>query len=65
MIAVPFVAIVLDIGSWYLTKLNPGFAWIIYIGGIGMGLSFAYMWVISIYQMWFMSPPEDLIHDID
>jgi len=63
VIALPFVAIVLDIGSWYLTKLNPNFAWIIYVGGIGMGLSFAYMWFVSMYQMWFMKPPEDLIHD--
>ncbi|MBL4692002.1 MAG: hypothetical protein JKY92_01570 [Magnetovibrio sp.] len=65
VVAVPFVAIVLDIGSWYLTKLNPNFAWIIYVGGIGMGLSFTYMWFVSIYQMWFMTPPDDLIHDID
>jgi len=65
VVAVPFVAIVLDIGSWYLTKLNPNFAWIIYVGGIGMGLSFAYMWVISIYQMWFMKRPQNLVHDID
>jgi len=64
VIAVPFVAIVLDIGSWYLTKLNPNFAWIIYVGGIGMGLSFAYMWFVSMYQMWFMEKPEDLIHDV-
>jgi len=64
VIAVPFGAIVLDIGSWYLTKLNPAFAWVIYIGGIGMGLSFAYMWFVSMYQMWFKPPPTDMIHDI-
>jgi hypothetical protein len=63
VIALPFGAIVLDIGSWYLTKVNPNFAWIIYVGGIGMGLSFAFMWVTSVYQMWFMKPPSDLVHD--
>lgn len=61
VMGVPFLAIVLDIGSWYLTKLNPAFAWVIYIGGIGMAMSFAFMWFTSMYQMWFMRPPTDLI----
>lgn len=63
VIAVPFVSIVLDIFSWYLTKLNPAFAWVIYIGGIFMALSFAFMWVTSMYQMWLMKPPQDLIRE--
>lgn len=63
VMGVPFVAIVLDIGSWYLTKLNPAFAWVIYIGGIGMALSFSFMWFTSMYQMWFMSAPTDLLKD--
>jgi len=63
VMGVPFLAIVLDIGSWYLTKLNPAFAWVIYIGGIGMALSFSFMWFTSMYQMWFMRPPTDLIKD--
>lgn len=63
VVGVPFLAIVLDIGSWYLTKLNPGFAWVIYLGGIGMALSFAFMWFTSMYQMWFMRAPTDLIKE--
>jgi len=60
VIGIPFLAIILDIMSWYLTKLHPGFAWVVYLGGIGMALSFAFMWITSIYQMWFMKAPEHL-----
>jgi hypothetical protein len=60
VVGVPFVFIVLDIFSWYLTKLNPMFAWVIYIGGMFMALSFAFMWITSMYQMWIMKPPTDL-----
>ena len=53
VIAVPFLTMITDIGSWYLTKLNPGFAWIIIISGGLMGLSFAFQWCVSMYQIWF------------
>jgi hypothetical protein len=53
IIILPFIAIVLDIGSWYLTKLYTPFAWIVIIGGAIMGLCFAAMWLISMYQIWF------------
>lgn len=56
-IAAPFVAVTLDIGSWYFTKLYHPFAWVVMFGGGVMGLAFAYMWVISMYQMWFSRPP--------
>jgi len=57
----PFVAILLDIGSWYLTKIYPPFAWVVMISGGLMGIAFACMWIISIYQMWFYKLPEELI----
>jgi hypothetical protein len=53
VIAVPFLAIMADIFSWYLTKLHPGFAWLVLISGGFMGASFAIQWVISMYQIWF------------
>jgi len=28
------------------------------IGGGIMGLSFAFMWAVSMYQMWFSQPPS-------
>jgi len=57
----PFVAILLDIGSWYLTKVYPPFAWVVMISGALMGVSFALQWLISVYQMWFYKLPEELI----
>lgn len=60
LIAIPFLAIVLDIGSWYLTKVYPPFAWVVMVSGVLMGVSFAVQWVISIYQMWFYTLPEDV-----
>ncbi len=60
LIATPFLAIVLDIGSWYLTKVYPPFAWVVMVSGALMGISFAVQWAISIYQMWFYTLPEDV-----
>lgn len=53
VIAVPFLAIMIDIFSWYLTKMVPGFAWVVIVSGAFMGLSFACQWVVSMYQIWF------------
>lgn len=57
--AIPFVAIILDIMSWWLTKVSGGFAYVVFVGGILMGVSFLYQWVISIYQIWFFKCPDD------
>lgn len=57
IMAMPFICLVLDISSWYFTKLYNPFAWVVMIAGAGMGLSFTYMWIVSIYQMWFSPPP--------
>ena len=54
----PFVCIAADVSSWYFTKLYAGFAWVVLISGGLMGLSFAIMWCISMYQMWFYRVPE-------
>jgi hypothetical protein len=51
----------MDILSWYVTKIIPGFAWVVYLSGILMALSFAFMWITSMYQMWFMKAPQDLV----
>jgi len=54
----PFLCIAADVSSWYFTKLYSGFAWVVLIAGGLMGLSFAIMWIISMYQMWFYKIPE-------
>jgi hypothetical protein len=53
VIAIPFVAIIIDVGSWYLTKLYPPFALAVMVGGGLMGVCFAFMWLVSFYQIWF------------
>jgi hypothetical protein len=57
VMAMPFICLVLDVSSWYFTKLYNPFAWVVMFAGGGMGLSFAFMWVVSMYQMWFTQPP--------
>ncbi len=61
VLMLPFVSILLDIGSWYLTKVYPPFAYVVMGSGGLMGFSFAVMWVTSMYQMWFYKVPQDLI----
>jgi len=53
VIALPFLSMIIDVGSWYLTKINTAFAWAVIIGGGLMGMSFAIQWVVSMYQIWF------------
>jgi hypothetical protein len=53
LVAIPFLAIWLDIGSWWFTKHDPIFAYIVIGGGVLMGLSLAMQIGISLYDMWF------------
>ncbi len=56
-IGMPYLFLIVDILSWWLTKLHPMFASLIMIAGAGMGASFAFMWIISIKEMWFINNP--------
>jgi hypothetical protein len=57
IMATPFVCIVFDVSSWYFTKLYGGFAWVVLVAGALMGLSFASMWIVSMWQLWFYKVP--------
>ena len=57
-IALPYAAIVSDVSSWYFTKLYHPFALVVLGGGALMGLCFAFMWVVTMYQLWFSKPPR-------
>jgi hypothetical protein len=57
VIVLPFFAIFIDVSSWYFTKLYHPFALVVMAGGGLMGLCFAFMWVVSMYQMWFSKTP--------
>jgi len=54
-IGMPYAFLIIDILSWWLTKLNPMFASLIMLAGGGMGISFAFMWLVSVKEMWFMN----------
>jgi len=56
IIAMPYVAIWMDIGSWWITKYQPFFAYIVIIGGGFMGLALAAQILISLWGMWFKKP---------
>jgi len=60
IIATPFVGVIADVLGWYVTKVYTPFAWVVLIAGAFNGLSFAVMWVISMYQMWIYRVPEHL-----
>jgi len=58
LIAIPFLAIWIDIASWWLTKYEPAFAYTVIIGGLLMGLALAGQIAVSFYEMWFIRVPR-------
>jgi len=59
IIAIPFLFLIIDIMSWWVTKSFPWFAWFTIIGGFGYMSSFALMWFSSMYQMWILPRKKD------
>ncbi|MFQ5519603.1 MAG: hypothetical protein ACE5E3_06350, partial [Mariprofundus sp.] len=55
-VIIPFLAILIDILSWYITKFIPGFSFVVVISGGLMGLSLAVQILVSLYQMWIYKP---------
>lgn len=64
IIALPFLSILFDIASWYLTKVFPPFAYVVLGSGAVMGLCFLSQALISLYQMWFFKPDESIMYDV-
>jgi hypothetical protein len=54
LIFTPFGFLIVDIASWWLTKMNPNFAWLVIIGGFTYSLAASIMIFASLYQMWIM-----------
>jgi len=52
LVVVPYLSILADIGSWWITKFDPAFAVIVIIGGGVMGLALAAQILISLWEMW-------------
>ena len=61
MVLVPFFAILLDILSWYATKVIPGFSYVVVLAGALMGLSLGGQILVSLYQMWLYKPKSEPI----
>lgn len=55
-IVVPFVAIWADIGSWWLTRYLPVFAYVVLSGGAVMGISLGVQILASLWEMWLQRP---------
>jgi len=52
LIFFPFLFLVTDVASWWLTKYIWQFAYLTLIGGVGYSLASTAMWLISLWQMW-------------
>ncbi len=52
LIFIPFGFLMVDVASWWLTKLDPHFAWLVIIGGFTYSLASTIMIFTSLYQMW-------------
>jgi hypothetical protein len=65
VVVLPFCAIVGDVSSWYFTKLFHPFAWVVMGAGVVMVMSFAFMWLTTMYQMWFAPTPAAVLHRTD
>ncbi len=58
VVVAPYFAIVMDVSSWYFTKLYNPFAWVVIGAGALMASCFAFMWLVTMYQMWLAAPPK-------
>jgi hypothetical protein len=52
-VVIPFLAMLLDVSAWFVTRHIPWFAYVVVLSGALMGLSMGIQIVLSIYQMWF------------
>jgi hypothetical protein len=53
LVVVPYLSILMDIGSWWFTKyLDTTFAYVVIVGGAGMGLALAAQILIALWDMW-------------
>jgi hypothetical protein len=47
------LAILLDVGSWWLAKLSPALAILVILGGVSLALSFLALIALSAVDLWF------------
>jgi hypothetical protein len=54
MVALPFIAMVLDVAFWFETRVYADFAYAIVAAGTLLGLSIGLQILVCIYQLWFL-----------
>lgn len=68
IIAIPYLAIWTDIGSWWITKYEPVFAYVVVGGGALLGLALGVQIFFSLWEMWFAGrqhPDPTSRHSVD
>jgi hypothetical protein len=53
IVVIPFLSMLIDTLSWFVTRTTPSFAYVVVGSGAMMGLSMGAQIIISLYQMWF------------
>ena len=52
LLLIPFLAVAVDVLSWFLTKWDPVYAYTLVVSGAVMGLGLGAQILISLFQMW-------------
>jgi hypothetical protein len=52
IVVIPFLSLLIDTMSWFITRNYPSFAYVVVGSGAIMGLSMGAQIIISLYQMW-------------
>ena len=56
----PFIVIVIDIGSMYLIPyLWRGFGWVLFLAGTTLGIMFMFLFALNVYDLWLRKPPRN------
>lgn len=56
IVVLPYLSILADIGSWWLTKFFPAFGIVVVISGAAMGVALGLQIAISLWEMWLPAP---------
>ena len=56
IVGIPFLFLLMDILSWFVTRSYPAFAYVVVVNGGLMGISLWIQILLSIYQMWRVPP---------
>jgi len=56
VMVVPFLFLLLDISSWYITKVIPSFGYVVVGAGGLLGISLGFQILMSLWQIWVYNP---------